>query len=120
VKLLLDAMWPPSVGRQLRDRGHDVVCVVEVSELRTESDESVFRYAQQSDRVVVTEDAKGFVVQAADALRAGNSHCGLVLTSSRSFPRHVHRTYGTLVTALDALVLSNEDLRGREIWLRPG
>jgi hypothetical protein len=119
VKLLLDAMWPPSVARQLRARGHDVVCVVEVSDLRTESDEAVFVYAQREGRVVVTEDAKGFRVQAAESLRAGSSHVGLIFTSPRSFPRHMPRTYGVLVTALDALLASTDDLDGREIWLRP-
>jgi predicted nuclease of predicted toxin-antitoxin system len=119
LKLLLDAMWPPFVAQQLRVRGHDVVCVVEVSDLRTESDEAVYEYAQRENRVLVTEDSRGFRVQAAESLRAGSSHVGLILTSPRSFPRDVPRTHGMVVRALDALLTSGVEIDGREFWLRP-
>ena len=118
MKLLLDEMWPPSVAQQLRARNHDVKGVVELVELRGSPDEVIFAFAQEEDRAVVTEDASGFVPLAANALRSGGTHCGLILTTARSFPRHDPLTYGRLVSALQMLLSENDSLDGRDVWLR--
>ena len=118
MKLLLDEMWPPSVAQQLRARDHDVTGVVELDELRGSPDEVIFAFAQEEDRTVVTEDASGFVPLAANVLRSGGTHCGLILTTAWSFPRHNPRTYGRLVFTLHVLLSENDNLDGRDDWLR--
>jgi predicted nuclease of predicted toxin-antitoxin system len=116
VRLLLDEMWPPSVAEQLRGRGHDVVAVAERPELRTQPDEVIFAAAQGEERAIVTEDP-GFRRLAAETLRSARPHPGLILTSDRSYARSDPRTYGRLVSALHALLVSEVDLRDREHWL---
>src|SRR5688572_3046408 len=101
-------MWPKSVAQQLRARDHDVKGVVEVDELRGSPDEFIFAFAQVEDRAVVTEDASRFLPLAANVLRSGGTHCGLILTTARSFPRHNPRTNGRLVSALHVLLSENE------------
>lgn len=117
MKLLLNAMWPPEIADQLRHRGHDVVAVVERPELRDAADEVIFSAAMAEGRAILTEDAAGFRILAAEELAQGRSHPGLILTSNRRFPRSDPRTVGRLVTALDELLSGGLDLAGQEYWL---
>lgn len=117
MKLLLDEMWPPEAAAQLRRRGHDVVAVAERPDLRTQEDEVIFAAAQDEDRAVVTENVADYRPIADSLLQHGRSHGGLILTTDRRFPRHDPRTLGRLIAALDALLSSATDIRGREYWL---
>lgn len=47
VRLLLDGTFPPAVARALRERGYDVVAVLEVEELVAADDAVVFWWAQR-------------------------------------------------------------------------
>lgn len=113
MKLLLDEMWPGSVAEQLRQRGHDVVAVVERPDLRGQPDDVVFATAQVEGRAVVTENVSDFLRLAAGA----SHHAGLVLTSNRRFPRGDARTIGRLVAALEALLSAQEPIAPFEYWL---
>lgn len=117
MKLLLDEMWPPDIAIQLRHRGHDVEAVTERPELRGQSDPVVFTVAQAEERAVVTENVIDYRPLAAEAISRGHSHCGLILTSNRRFPRHDSRTLGRLVTDLHELLSRGLDLRDREYWI---
>ena len=71
VKLLLDEMYPRRLAEQLRADGHDVVAVVELSDLVGRPD--VTRFARESGRVVVTENVVDYA-----RLDAGASEVPLV------------------------------------------
>lgn len=116
MKLLLDEMWPPALAGALRERGHDVVAVAELPELRGRPDETIFKEAHRQGRVIVTENVLDFRPLAATAARAGRTYPGFIFTSNRAFPRASRRTAGRLVLALDALLDTKEEIVG-EHWL---
>jgi predicted nuclease of predicted toxin-antitoxin system len=117
VKLLLDEMWSASIAIELRERGHDVLAVLERPELRAQPARVIWAAAMEEDRVVVTENTRDFVRIARETWRAGRSHNGLIYTSVRAFPRGNQRTIGRLVRALERLLLSDDELTDREVWL---
>jgi predicted nuclease of predicted toxin-antitoxin system len=117
VKLLLDEMWSRTIAAQLRLRGHDIEAVLERDELIGKADEVIFATAQSEQRAIVTENVPHFRSLAEIALLSGRTHSGLVLTTNRAFPRSNPRTPGRVVIALDALLLSDIDIRDREVWL---
>ena len=47
MRLLLDEMLPAAIAQQLRNRGHDVVAVAELLELRGLPDDELFDHAQR-------------------------------------------------------------------------
>lgn len=119
MKLLIDEMWDPEVAKQLRRRGYDVVGVTERRELRTMSDAQIFAAAQAERRIVVTENTRDFVHLVRRTLQGGGSHCGLILTSNRRFPRHRGDAVGRVVAALAVLLAEGRDLTNQEHRLSP-
>lgn len=120
VRLLLDEMLSPAVAEQLRQRGIDVVAVVELPHLVSLSDEELLVEATTQGRILVTANVRDFA-----ALSKGwvtrpqqDAHPGLVYVSSRAFPQD--RSYvGALVSALASAV--RQDMlppAGGEIFLR--
>ena len=71
-------------------------------------------------RVVVTENAKDFRPMAQAELRAGRPYPACIFTDDQTWlrTRSGTRAGGRLVTALDALLTSGEDVEG-ELWLSP-
>lgn len=120
MRLLLDEMWPGWLAVSLRDRGHDVVSVLERDNLVGRPDADVFASARVEQRAIVTENVIDFRPLARGALDRGESHPGLVCTSNRSWPRHRRETFGRLVDALGELLNAHRDdeaLADREVWL---
>lgn len=111
---LLDEMFPPVIAEELRRRGHDVIAVAADPQLRAKSDPELFAWATEQKRRLVTENAKDFRPLLDKSAPAGP---GLLLTSSRSFPRS-RQAPGALVSALGAW-LSTRDAAARppEDWL---
>jgi hypothetical protein len=105
VELLLDEMHAPVVAAALRERGHDLLAVVEQDELRTLTDEELFRWAAEHSRRIVTENVKDFAPLLRRAEELGQAAAPLLFTSSRSFPRS-RRNPGPLIDALDAWLRS--------------
>jgi hypothetical protein len=97
--------------------GHDVVAVVEDSDLRGRADEVIFAAAQSQGRALVTEDVKDYRRIANRILASGGRHEGLVLTLNRTFPRANPRTLHRMVIALDMLLKDDPDLTSMERWL---
>ncbi len=117
MKLLLDEMWSPSIASQLRLRGHDVVAVVERTDMMGKSDAAIFAAARAEHRAVVTDNVRDFRRLAQQELQRGSSHAGLIFTTDRHLPRHDERTLGKLVSALDDLLRSGVDGTNLECWL---
>jgi len=119
VRLLLDERFSFRIAEQLRNRGCDVIAVVERPELREISDEDLLRWAEREGRALVTENVRDFVPIHGRFLNHGEAHAGLVLASSRKFSRTASGI-GLLVTALETLLVerpSPTGLRSDVLWL---
>ena len=101
VRLLLDEMFSPAIGAELRELGHDVIAIAERPDLRSKSDEEIFAWASAEGRWLLTENVKDFRPIMLRSLQAGPPGCGLVFTSSRAFPRS-RKNPGPLIRALHA------------------
>ena len=119
VPLLLDDMHAPAVAAALRDRGHDVLAVVEQDELRALTDQELFRWAAEHRRRIVTENVKDFAPLLRRAEELGRPGAPQLFTSSRAFPRS-RRNPGPLIDALDAwLRAADVNEPPLEDWLQP-
>ncbi len=113
--LLLDEMFSPAIARQLRERGHDVLAVAADPRLRALDDAKLYEWARANGRRLVTENVKDF----RPLLRReeGEAGPGILLTSSRTFPRS-RRSVGLLVAAIESwLCLPDAVSRPPEDWL---
>ncbi len=118
VPLLLDEMHATAVAAPLRDRGHDVLAVVEQDELRALTDEELFRWAAERGRRIMTENVKDFAPLLRRTEELGQPAAPLLFTSSRTFPRS-RRNPGPLIDALDAwLRAADFDERPLQDWLQ--
>lgn len=118
VELLLDEMHAPVVAAALRERGHDILAVVDQDELRALTDEELFRWAAERGRRIVTENVKDFAPLLRRAEELGQPAAPLLLTSSRTFPRS-RRNPGPLIDALDAWLRTAESNQPTlEDWLQ--
>src|SRR5690348_4259815 len=107
-------MYPRLIAAELRARGHDAVSVHD-SPGSGASDDDVLAYAIAAGRAVLTENVRDYRPLAAALLTAGESHTGLVFTTSRRWPRS---DPGQLITALVALLKSTPDQPADvELWL---
>jgi hypothetical protein len=119
VRLLLDEHYSPKIAKQLRRRGHDVVSVGEHDDLRGLSDVELWNRASAERRALVTDDVADFMPLVRDAAAAGDSHSGVVFTSSSTFPRSA-AAVGLFVKALAALLRgrpAEDALAGQVHWL---
>jgi hypothetical protein len=104
-RLVLDEMFSPAIAAALRELGHDVVAVAEHGDLRAMGDEEVFAWATSQGRWLLTENVKDFRPILLRALQADTSVTGLLVTSSRSFPRS-RKNPGPLIKAIRAWMLN--------------
>jgi hypothetical protein len=121
VRLLLDEMLGAAIAVALRERGHDVVAVVERAELRGLPDGELLERAAGEKRVVVTENAARFVPLVQQFLLDGRPCAGVLITSPASLPRW-SRTVVAFVRALERELLvrpGDDALAGQVAWLGP-
>jgi predicted nuclease of predicted toxin-antitoxin system len=119
LRLLLDEHFSTAIAEQLRKRGHDVIAAAALPDLRHRDDAEVLVWAIAQRRVVVTEDAVDYLALHEQHLSRGLRHRGIVLTSSRRFPRS-RDGIGRLVRALDGLLRSrpgDNSLLADVMWL---
>ena len=118
IQLLLDEMFSQLVAETLRERGHQVVALVEHPEMRAMSDDEVFAWAAAQGCWVLTENVRDFRPILCQAQQTGAPLAGLLFTSSRAFSR-TRRHVGPLVDALDAwLQKGPPDPPIHEDWLQ--
>jgi hypothetical protein len=94
--LLLDEMFSDSIAQQLRANGHDVTSVVADPALVGLPDELVLAYASSQGRALVTANIKDFVPLDSRYRAASQSHPGLILVSTNTFPQN--RGFTTAIT----------------------
>jgi hypothetical protein len=102
--LLLDEMFSDDIARQLRTKGYDVISVVADLALAGLPDDQVLAYATAEGRPLVTANIKDFVPLDARYRAAGQSHAGLILVSTKTFPQN--RGFPSAVTTALATQLS--------------
>jgi hypothetical protein len=86
--LLLDEMFSEHIAEQLRAKGDDVISVVADAALVGLPDEQVLAYATTEGRALVTANIKDFVPLDSRYRAAGQSHAGLILVSTKTFPQN--------------------------------
>lgn len=116
--LLLDEMFSARIAIGLRDRGHDVIAVVEDLALVASSDGDLLVAATAQDRCIVTAKVRDFAALNTHWASTGRTHGGIVHVVSSAFTQD--RSYvGAVVTALDAAFGSGElPAPGGELFLR--
>ena len=103
--LLLDEMFSEDIAQQLRAQGHDVISIVADAALIGLPDDHVLAYATSEGRALVTANIKDFVPLDGRYRAAGQSHPGLILVSTKTFPQS--RAFPSAITASLATLLSD-------------
>jgi predicted nuclease of predicted toxin-antitoxin system len=102
--LLLDEMFTDDIAQQLRTKGYDVISVVADPALVGLADDQILAYATTEGRALVTANIKDFVPLDARYRAADQSHAGLILVSTKTFPQN--RGFASGVTIVIAALLS--------------
>ena len=102
--LLLDEMFTDDIAQQLRTKGYDVISVVADPALVGLPDDQILAYAIAEGRALVTANIKDFVPLDARYRTADQSHAGLILVSTKTFPQN--RGFPSAVTTALAALLS--------------
>lgn len=118
MKALLDENLSPRIAEMLRERGHDVVAVLERDDLAGQGDRRIVEAAAQEQRAVITNDVKDYRPLAAERLARGQTHGGLILLpAARSRTR---AAVAAIVEAVAAIMSQNPDgLGSGERWVGP-
>jgi Domain of unknown function (DUF5615) len=102
---LLDEMFSDDIAQQLRAQGHDVISAVADPTLIGLPDDQVLAYATAEGRALVTANIKDFVPLDGRHRAAGQSHAGLILVSTKTFPQN--RGFLSAITASLTALLSD-------------
>ena len=102
--LLLDEMFTDDIAQQLRTKGCDIISVVTDPALVGLPDDQILAYATAEGRALVTANVKDFVPLDARYRAADQSHAGLILVSTKTFPQN--RGFPSAVTTALATLLS--------------
>ena len=118
--LLLDEMFSDDIAQHLRAKGHNVISVVADRALAGLPDDQVLAYATAEGRALATANIKDFVPLDARYRAAGQSHAGLILISTKTFPQN--RSFPAAITTALATLLSGtaEIQSGRVLFLTRG
>jgi hypothetical protein len=103
--LLLDEMFSDDIAQQLRAQGHDVISIVADPALIGLPDDQVLAYATREGRALVTANIKDFVPLDGRYRAASQSHSGLILVSTKTFPQN--RGFPSAITSSLATLLSD-------------
>ena len=118
MKALLDEQLSPQIAVALRQRGHDVIAVVERSDLAGRSDSLILEVAGSELRAVITNNVKDFRPLAAQRLARGQPHAGLILVpAARTRTRAAE---APLADAIESVMRRHPDgLTSSERWVGP-
>ena len=113
-RLLLDEMFSDDIAQQLRGKGYDVVSVVGDAALTGLPDDQVLAYATLEGRALVTAHVKDLVPLDGRYRAAGQSHAGLILVSTKTFPQS--RGFpSAIATALASLLSSTVKIQSGQV-----
>ena len=107
-------MFTDDIAQQLRANGYDVISVVADSALLGLPDEQVLAYAATEGRALVTANIKDFVPLDGRYRAAGQSHAGLILVSTKTFPQN--RGFpSAMTTALATLLAGTAKIQSGQV-----
>jgi hypothetical protein len=119
VKLLLDEMLDHEIAIQLCARGCDAESIQEQHRrLQATDDYIVLEDAGRMGGTLVTDNVPHFLAAHSRLMAEGKHHAGLLLASSRAYPRS-KRMIGLWVRALNDVVLDHKDRSTEDMvtWL---
>jgi predicted nuclease of predicted toxin-antitoxin system len=102
--LLLDEMFTDDIAQQLRTKGYDAISVVADPALVGLPDDQILAYATTEGRALVTANIKDFIPLDTRYRAADQSHAGLILVSTKTFPQN--RGFPSAVATALASLLS--------------
>jgi hypothetical protein len=102
--LLLDEMFTDDIAQQLRTKGYDIISVVADPALVGLPDDQILAYATAEGRALVTANIKDFSPLDTRYRAADQSHAGLILVSTKTFPQN--RGFPSSVATALAVLLS--------------
>jgi predicted nuclease of predicted toxin-antitoxin system len=118
--LLLDEMFTDDIAQQLRTKGYDVISVVADPALVGRPDDQILAYATTEGRTLVTANIKDFVPLDGRYRAAGQSHAGLILVSTNTFPQN-HGFPSSITASLAALLSGTAKIQsGQVLFLTRG
>ena len=113
-RLLLDEMFSDDIAQQLSAKGYDAASVVGNAALIGLPDDQVLAYATSDGRALVTANIKDFVPLDGRHRAAGQSHAGLILVSTKTFPQN--RAFpAAIITALASLLSSTAMIQSGQV-----
>lgn len=113
-RLLLDEMFSGAIAAQLCAKGHDVVAIVADPALAGLADDQILAHATAAGRVLVTANIKDFMPLDARYRAASQSHAGLILVSTKTFPQD--RSFTAAITsALSALLDQSHAIQAGQV-----
>lgn len=117
VKVLLDAQLSHAIAAILTARGDDADAITARADVPDDlPDDEVMELAHREGRVVVTNNIKDYKPIAAARLRAGKSHCGLILVSPNT--TRTKAANQALADAIEAHIRANpKGLAETERWI---
>jgi hypothetical protein len=117
--LLLDEMFSGTIAEQLRAKSHDVLAVAADSALIGLSDDQILAHAADTARALVTANIKDFMPLDARYRAASQTHAGLILVSTKTFPQN--RAFAAaIIGALSALLDQPGPIQpGQVLFLKP-
>lgn len=92
-------MIGPRVAHELRQHGHDVEAVVELTTLRGLADDAILEHAANTGRLLVTRNVADFARLHQRWQAEGRPHGGVLFLTERAFPQN-RNLVGALVSAL--------------------
>ena len=118
MRALLDECLSPLIAAALRERGHDVVAVVERADLAGGSDRSIVEVAAAEQRAVITNNVKDFRPLAAERLARGRTHGGLILLPAAR--TRTRAAVAAIASAVGSIMVEHpEGLGSSERWVGP-
>lgn len=106
-------MFSDAIAQRLRANGHDVIAVVADPALVSLPDDQILAHASSAGRPLVTANIKDFIPLDGQCRAAGQSHAGLILVSTKTFPQD--RSFvGAIAGALAAL-LDNDQIQSDQV-----
>jgi hypothetical protein len=96
-------MFSDNIAQQLRASGYDVTSVVADPALVALPDDQILARAAADGRTLVTANIKDFIPLDSRYRAGGQSHAGLILVSTKTFPQN--RDFTAAVTAALAALL---------------
>lgn len=100
-------MFSATIAQQLCAKGYDVLAVVADPVLISLPDEQILARAATDGRALVTGNIKDFMPLDTQYRSTGQSHAGLILVSTKTFPQN--RTYTAAVASALAALLKEAD-----------